>query len=142
MYDYNTRFVAENTIAVFSFPLPSPTNYSLLANLVTILSHVYHRVIIVTGNFVKQLPFLMDDLRLSNKKRVLVYDIGCKLPQRSDKTPLFKKLFIYIKIHIGFKVAIIRLHSDFRTALLFIGLPHMFPIALILKLLRKKIVVY
>jgi len=90
-----------DTVAVFMFPLPSPTNYTLLASLVTILSNVYSRGIIVTGGLTKNLPYILDDLRLANKKNVYIYDLGSKLPRRSEKALLIAKLVIYIKIQKG-----------------------------------------
>jgi hypothetical protein len=124
------------------FPLPSPTNYTLLASLVTILSNVYLRVIIVTGGLTKNLPHILDDLRLANKKNVYIYDLGSKLPRRSEKALLIAKLVIYIKIQIGLIVGVIKLHSLFKTSLLFIGIPHLLPIIILLRLLRKRIIIY
>ena len=131
-----------DTIAVFMFPLPSPTNYTLLASLVTILSNVYLRVIIVTGGLTKNLPHILDDLRLANKKNVYIYDLGSKLPRRSEKALLIAKLVIYIKIQIGLIVGVIKLRSLFKTSLLFIGIPHLLPIIILLRLLRKRIIIY
>jgi len=131
-----------NTIAVFTFPLPSLANYALVANLVTILSHVYSRVIVVTGGLIQNLPHILDDLRLANKKNIYVYDIGSKLPSRSVSASLFMKLFIYIKIQIGLMVALIKLRNLFKVALLFIGIPHLLPVILLLRLLNKKTIVY
>jgi hypothetical protein len=138
----NIKFDMNNTIAVFSFPLPSPTNYSLLANLATILSHIYPCVIIITGNFTRHLSSIVDDLRLSNKKHIYVYDFKYRLFSRDIQVPLLVKFFVYLKIQISFIVAILKLHSAFRIALFFIGIPHMlFPI-IILRLLKKKIILY
>jgi hypothetical protein len=131
-----------DTIAVFMFPLPSPTNYTLLASLVTILSNVYLRVIIVTGGLTKNLPHILDDLRLANKKNVYIYDLGSKLPRRSEKALLIAKLVIYIKIQIGLIVGVIKLRSLFKTSLLFIGIPHLLPVIILLRLLRKRIIIY
>jgi hypothetical protein len=138
----NTEFDVDSTIAIFSFPLPSPTNYSLLANLVTILSHVYPRVIIFTGNFTRHLRFIIDDLRLSNKKHIYVYDFKHKLFSRDSQTSLLTKFFVYIKIQVSFIVAVLKLHSTFGMALFFIGIPHMLPLLVILRLLGKKIILY
>jgi len=131
-----------DTVAVFMFPLPSPTNYALLANLVTILSHVYSKVIVVTGGIIKNLPHILDDLRLANKKNIYIYDIGSKLPSRSESAFLFMKLFIYIKIQTGLIGAAIKLRDLFKVALMFIGIPHMLPVITLLRLLNKKIIIY
>jgi hypothetical protein len=138
----NSQDNPSDTIAVFMFPLPSPTNYALLASLVTILSNVYLRVIVVTGGLTKNLPHILDDLRLANKKNVYIYDVGSKLPSRSGKAHLFAKLVIYIKIQIGLIVGVIKLHSLFKTSLLFIGIPHLLPVIILLRLLKKRIVIY
>jgi hypothetical protein len=131
-----------DTVAVFMFPLPSPTNYALLANLVTILSHVYSTVIVVTGGIIKNLPHILDDLRLANKKNIYIYDIGSKLPSRSELAFLFIKLFTYIRIQTGLIGAAIKLRNLFKVALLFIGIPHMLPVITLLRLLNKRIIVY
>jgi hypothetical protein len=131
-----------DTIAVFMFPLPSPTNYVLLANLVTILSHVYSRVIVITGGIIKNLSHILDDLRLANKKNIYIYDIGSKLPSRSGKASFFIKLVIYIKIQISLIVGAIKLRRLFKTSLLFIGIPHLLSIVILLRLLNKVIVIY
>lgn len=136
------EFDPKNTIAVFTYPLPSPTNYALLANLVTILSWVYAHVIIFTGNFVAHLPEIIDDIRLSNKKALYVYDIGYKLPPRSSKVSIITRLFIYIKIQLSFITAILKLHSKFKVALFFVGVPDMLIMLIILRLFKKRIVVY
>jgi len=136
------RSISSDTIAVFSFPLPSPSNYALLANLVTILSHVYSRAIIVTGNFISTLPHVIDDLRLANKSNILIYDLRAKLPVRDKYVPLTIKLLTYIKIQLNLIAATIKLCNMFEIALLFIGIPHMLPIILLLRLMRKRIIVY
>jgi|GEM_PF-3971834 len=138
----SSKFDADNTIAIFSFPLPSLTNYSLLANLATIISHIYPRVIIFTGNFIKHLPLIIDDLRLSNKKNIQIYDFKYKLFSRDNPTSLLTRFFVYIKIQASFIVAVLKLHSKFRTALFFIGIPHMLPSLIFLRLLGKKIILY
>jgi len=144
--DINMRYEGEtnlnDAIAVIMFPLPSPTNYALLANLITILSHIYSCVLVITGGFIKNLPHIVEDLRLANKKNIYVYDIGSKLPSRSEPTHLFMKLFIYIKIQVGLIEAVIKLRNLFKVALLFIGIPHMLSVIILLRLLNKKIVIY
>jgi len=134
------RFVSKDSIAIFTFPLPSPTNYALLANLVTILSHVYARVIVITGGLIKHIHEVIDEIAHSNN--VYIYDIGLKLPLRDYKSPLIVKVFTYVKIQVKFLFAALKFRSEFETALFFIGIPHMFFILLILRLLKKKIVVY
>jgi hypothetical protein len=138
----NPQSNPDDTITIFMFPLPSPTNYALLANLVTILSHVYSRVIVVTGGLTKNLPHILDDLRPANRKNIYIYDIGSKLPSRSEKVSSFIKLVIYIKIQIGLIVGAIKLRRLFKTSLVFIGIPHMLPIVILLRLLNKVIIIY
>ena len=133
---------SSDTIAIFSFPLPSQSNYALLANLVTILSHVYSRVITVTGDFISALPYVIEDLRLANKNHIFIYDLRVKLPSRDEYVPFITKLFIYIKIQVNIITASIKLHDMIRAALFFIGIPHMLPVILLLRLMRKKIIVY
>jgi hypothetical protein len=131
-----------DAITVIMFPLPSPTNYALLANLITILSHVYSHVLVITGGFIENLPHVIEDLRLANKGNIYVYDIGSKLSSRSSTVPFFAKLFTYIKIQINLIGAIIKLHNLFKVALLFIGVPHMLPVTILLRMFNKKIIVY
>jgi hypothetical protein len=141
----NTQFDPRDTIAVFMFPLPSPTNYALLASLIAILSRVYARVIVVTGGFIRHMPQVSGNLRFSNKKAVFVYDIKYKLPSRSGENTEFSlcsKVLIYVKIQVRFLVAVLKLASSFKTALFFIGILHMFHILILLRLLRKKIILY
>ncbi|UNQ73154.1 hypothetical protein [Infirmifilum sp. NZ] len=133
---------SEDTIAVFTFPLPSPTNYALLANLATILSWVYKRVIIITGSFVSHLPDIIGDLKYSNKKSIYVYDFKYKLPPRGGNASVLTKFFAYVRIQLSFIVAVLKLRSNFNTALFFIGVPDMLMVLIILRLLRKKVVVY
>jgi hypothetical protein len=138
----NSQDSPGDTIAVFTFPLPSPTNYALLASLVTILSHVYSRVVVVTGGLIRNLPHILDDLRLANKRNIYVYDIGSKLPSRSEKTLLFVKLVTYVKIQVGLIASVIKLRNLFKTSLLFIGIPHLLPTVILLRLLKKRIIIY
>jgi len=133
---------SNSTIAVFSFPLPSQSNYALLANLVTILSHIYSRVIVVTGDFISILPHIIDDLRLANKSRIFIYDLRVKLPSRDEYVPFIIKLFIYIKIQVNIITASIKLRNIIRFALFFIGIPHMLPVILLLRLMKKRTIVY
>lgn len=136
------KYIASNSIAVFSYPLPSPTNYALLASLVTILSYIYKYVIVITGNFIENLPNVSNYLELSNKKAIYIFDIRCKLPPRNSQTSLIIKLFIYLKIQVNLLVAILKLHSIFDTVIFFIGISHMLFMLIFLRLLKKKIVLY
>jgi len=128
---------SSGTIAVFSFPLPSRSNYALLANLATILSHVYDKVIIVTGDLISAFPHIIDDLKPANKSRIFIYDLRVKLPSRDRYVPFITKLFIFIKIQVYIVTASIRLSNMIKSALFFIGIPHMLPLILLLRLMKK-----
>lgn len=112
----------------------------MLVNLATILSHVYTRVIVITGGLTKYIQEVMDEIAHSNN--VYIYDVGLKLPPRDYKTSLMIKVFTYIKIQVKFLSATLKFCSEFKTALFFIGIPHMFFVLLILRLFKKKVIVY
>lgn len=131
----------EDTIAVFAFPLPSPSNYVLLANLMTILSHLYTRVIVVAGGITKYFKEVISET-MHAKNNIYICDIGLKLPQREYEISRVKRVLTYIKIQIRLISIALKISPGFRVALFFIGIPHLLIVIVLLRLLRKRLMVY
>lgn len=133
----------EESIIVVSFPLPSVTNYSLLLSLVVILSNVYKCTIVICGGLVQNLVNNIDLIKLIKNKQVFILDIGLRMSHKPSSRKLsLRGIILYFKIQIKLISALIKLHRHAKVVMAFIGLSHMIPTLLLVKLFRKKLVVY
>ncbi len=126
-------------IIVVSFPLPSPTNYMLLASLLVVLSHVYDRIHVVAGGLPRSLSALRE-LVYGKRGRgaIMIYDAGIYMERRGRGAA--KYLVIQARIAAMTLRALAR--APGAPVLFFIGIPHMVHLLLLARIAGRKTVYY
>ena len=129
------------SVAISTFPLPSPTNYALLCNLIVILSKLVSPVYVVTGGLTLYKNYIKELLDYA-PCNTFICDIKMKMIERSTAASPLKCILIYILVQLKMLVCFIKVLPKVDVVIFFIGVPHMLPLIVLAKIFKKRIIYY